>query len=93
MRIRFDCVPMIPHIVAEFNTKSQDPDRLGRTTHPHIDLVSFPRQLYAQVVDDDALRGDLEDLLVLDAEKLRQTITVDLDAAGFPDDQAAGQVL
>ena len=57
----------------------------------HGDLVSLLRQLYAQGADD-ALRGELGDALVLDADKLRQTITIDLDARSIPDDQARGQV-
>ena len=57
----------------------------------HVDLVSLLRQLYAQV-EDEALRGELGDALVLDADKLRQTITIDLDAASIPDDQASGRV-
>ena len=56
-----------------------------------VDLVSLLRQLYAQV-DDDALRCDLGDLLVLDADNLKQAVTIDLDAATTPDVQAPGQV-
>ena len=57
----------------------------------HIDLVSLLRQLYAQV-EDDALRGDLGDLLVLDADRLKQTITIDVAAASTADHHAPGQV-
>ena len=56
-----------------------------------MDLVSLLRQLYAQV-EENASRGDLGDLLVLDDDKVGQTITTDLDAASIPDDHAPGQV-
>ena len=56
-----------------------------------VDPVSLLRQLYAQV-EDDALCGDLGDLLILDAGRLKQTITIDLDAASVPDNQAPGHV-
>ena len=66
---------MIPQIVAEFNTQSKDHGVLGGHRIAHVDLVSLLRQLYAQV-DDDALRGDLGDLLVLDADRLRQAASI-----------------
>ena len=54
-------------------------------------LVSLLRQLYAQV-EDEALRGDLAGLLIMEADNLKQTITIDLDAAAMPAHQAPGQV-
>ena len=43
-------------------------------------------------VQDEALRAELGDALVLDADKLRQPMTIDLDAASIADTQAPGQV-
>ena len=57
----------------------------------HVDLISLLRQLCAQV-EDEALCGDLGDLLVLDAERLRQTFIIDLDAARVCGSEAPGQV-
>ena len=57
----------------------------------HVDLVSLLPQLYAQV-EDEALRGDLGDWLVLDANTPKQTIAIDLDAESVPDDQTAGHM-
>ena len=65
------------------------------TTKPlptaHVDLVSLLRQLSAQV-EDGALRGDLEDLLLLDADRLRQIVTIDLAAASVPDSEVPGHL-
>ena len=77
--------------MAEINAHSQGRGVLRGTRIAHVDLVGLLRQLNAQI-EDDALCGDLGDLLVLDADGLWQTIAIDLDAASMPDDQAPGQV-
>jgi len=63
-------------------------------SEPHtirIGLVSLLRQVYRQV-EDDVLRQRLGEFLILDADSLAQTITIDLDAASIPDIQAPGHV-
>ena len=75
-------------------------DRLRHETgsvavsEPHIvqtDLVSLLRRVYRQA-QDDALGQRLGEFLILDADSLTQTITIDLDAANIPDNQAPGHV-
>ena len=77
---------MISQFVAEINTNSKARAVLRGQPIARVDLASLLRQIYARV-DDDALRVDLGDLLVLDADKLRQTIAIDLEAATIPDDK------
>ena len=63
-------------------------------SEPHtiqVDLVSLLRQVCRQV-EDDVLRQRLAQFLILDADTVMQTITIDLDAARTADRQAPGHV-
>ena len=63
-------------------------------SEPHvvqIDLVSLLRRVYRQA-QDDALGQRLGEFPILAADSLTQTITIDLDAANIPDNQAPGHV-